>query len=133
MYICYNLSTRTLSLSLTLEQLRSVSLRNRTLLSIIIALNISKLKFCSSTSKYYKAVLSMIIKDVSSVPDCKFNLHCITGKLYLVTIVIMYAFPVWSRTIFKIFMLSSVILCIKLFAAATRWLYQNLGRVYTEA
>ena len=74
------------------------------IMSIFIALNILKLKLCSSTSEHNKVVLAMIIKDDSCVPDCKFNLHCIIGKLYLVTIVITYAFPVWSRTIFKIFL-----------------------------
>ena len=81
------------------------------MITIIIALNILKLKFCSSTSEHNKAVLAMIIKDVSCVHDCKFNLHCITGKLYLVTIVITYAFPVWSRTIFKIFLCVISVLC----------------------
>ena len=52
------------------------------IMSIIIALNIFKLKFCSSTSEHNKVVLAMIIKDDSCVPDCKVNQHCITGKLY---------------------------------------------------
>ena len=81
------------------------------IISIIIALNILKLKFCSPTSEHNKVVLGMIIKDNSCVPDYKFNLHCITGKLYFVTIVITYAFPVWSITIFKIIICVISVLC----------------------
>ena len=43
-----------------------------------------------------------------------------------------YGVELFSKYFYAL-VVSSVTLCIKLFAAATRWLYQNLRRVYTEA
>ena len=64
------------------------------IISIIIALNILKWKFCSLTSEHNKGVLAMIFKDDFCVPDCKVNLDCITCKLYLVTIVMLFQYGV---------------------------------------